>query len=112
MGGGFTAQLVLPYDLSESEAVWLNALILTLVVPEAPSVAAAQGDRRMNTRDETRSAYLRALTAPDRTRLRELCRRLPPDYEPHYGNGDRMEDVEAGLVHGDGGETTYLNDGD
>jgi hypothetical protein len=39
---GFNAQLVLPYNLSESEAVRLNALILTLVVPEAPSVTAAQ----------------------------------------------------------------------
>jgi hypothetical protein len=29
-----------------------------------------------------------------------------------YDNGDRSEDIESGLVHGDGGERTYLNDND
>lgn len=34
------------------------------------------------------------------------------DWWQGYTNGDRMEDVEMGLVHGDGGERTYLNDND
>ena len=38
---------------------------------------------------------------------------LPEGWDdPPYDNGDRAEDVEAGLVHGDGGERTYLNDND
>jgi len=66
----------------------------------------------MSTHEERRSAYLRALTGTDREHLREVHRRHSADWEPRYGNGDRMEDVEMGLVHGDGGEATYLNDGE